>query len=180
MEPDTSSFPGQFRVVENRGRRCNVDGWNAAAEASTGDLLIQVADDVRPPPKWDRLLLREMPADHKTRDYVLVLPGLNGWQRHAFMSRTRYLRRGYMLYPGYESIYSDDDWFEHAWADQVVVDCRKKTDLLFPHFHPAFGLAQWDEVYRQNNQEHRYHQGAVLLSVRRQTGFRDLRQLSSI
>src|ERR1035437_9166106 len=44
------------RVVWNRGRHCVVDAWNAAAKASTGRVLVCVADDFFPPEHWDTAL----------------------------------------------------------------------------------------------------------------------------
>src|SRR6266446_4115607 len=49
------------KVIVNVGQRTSTAGWNAAAAATTGKVIICVADDFMPPFEWDRLLLELKP-----------------------------------------------------------------------------------------------------------------------
>ena len=52
-----SSLPDCYGdVVWNTKRKCSVDGWNIAAAASTGKVII-LNSDMFPPDRWDEELL---------------------------------------------------------------------------------------------------------------------------
>jgi hypothetical protein len=87
---------------------------------------------------------------------------------HAIMSRPLYEKWGYFLYPGYDGMYSDDDFSEHAYADGVMIPA---FDITLEHRHPAFGLAAEDDVYRWQNREEAYEMGKQLLEERRKRHF---------
>src|ERR1700677_4660604 len=60
-----------LKVVWNEGRKCMVDGFNTAAKASTGQILILVSDDMFPPEGWDELLLDAIVKDEiETEDHA--------------------------------------------------------------------------------------------------------------
>jgi hypothetical protein len=85
------------------------------------------------------------------------------------MSRSRYLRLGYVLYPGYESMYADNDFTEHAQLDGLFVDAQDLPE--FPHRHPFWTNAPMDTQYEAQNSPKAYQLGANLLNIRRATGF---------
>lgn len=163
----------------NTGRRCYVDGVNIAAAYATGDVLIVNADDQYPCDHWDTALANavdpfgadnrfvvevntETPAEHDRG--ILVMPILSG---------ARYEKYGYVLYPAYESMYSDNDFCEMARRDQCVIDARH---LTFPHRHPiADHSLEWDEAYKAQNRQEAYQLGQAVLEKRRESNFGDVR-----
>jgi len=187
----SSEYPDiVFRVVWNNARKCSVDGWNTAAAASTGSILILNADDFFPPSEWDCLLSEAVWKKHgvgiESEFVIHVRSGIEvhdeaGLMTLGIMSRTLYERWGYALYPGYESVRSDDDFSDHAQFDGVVIDARH---LVFEHKHPAWlatntkavEISDLDDVYRHQNRELSYAEGLRLLKARRANGFRDIQK----
>lgn len=192
------------RVVWNNKRRCYVDGVNCAAQASTGRILIVNADDQYPCEGWDEQLTAVLerlsgsgygtdPA--KWPDEVFARGG-SVWppnfvievstgtpQEHErgilvmpILSRIRYERLGYVLYPEYESMYADNEFCEHARQDGCIINARH---LFFPHRHalidPEAGSwkpqAPVDEQYQEQNRPEAFELGNALLKVRRAEKF---------
>jgi Methyltransferase domain/Glycosyl transferase family 2 len=169
---------GLNRIVENHGRRCYVDGVNEAARVSSGHILIVNADDQYPCENWDERLLEvigaRVPRPSSPGYVVEVSTGTKDEHARGIMvmpilSRARYQRLGYVFYPQYESMYADNDFCEHARADQVVIDARS---LLFPHRHPSIDFSvPMDEQYHAQNREQAYELGVRLLTWRRRISF---------
>ena len=175
-----SQYPNvDFKVVWNNGRKCMVDGYAFAAAASTGSILILNSDDMFPPKDWDLDLEMQSccgPHNHgHVADFVIqVSSGTPADARDLMvlqiLSRTRYERLGYVLYPGYESMFADDDFSEHARHDGVVIDARH---LVFEHRHPALNDSV-DGVYKHQNKSQARTAGLSLLQKRRENGFTDV------
>jgi hypothetical protein len=168
-------------LVWNTGRRCMVDGANIAAAAATGHIIIVNSDDIFPPERWDELVLAalaEKGIDSAAGEFVVYVSSgtpadVSGLMVLQVLSRERYERLGYALYPEYESMYCDNDFSEAARHDGVVVDC---SDLVFYHNHPAYnGVlhegARLDEVYQHENRGPAYDLGRAILERRRALGF---------
>jgi len=161
---------GSNFVVWNHGRKCWVDAVNDAARPATGSVLVVASDDIEPPTAWDALLLKSVnytltPISVRQRDYVIHVstgycdgPQACGIQ---IMSRERYLRLGHVLYPEYESLYADDDFLQHAYQDEAVIEARM---LMFRHRHAA--VDDWDAVYHHQNRSEARVLGAALLQRR--------------
>lgn len=167
-------------------RRCYVEAVNLAARYSHASTLIVIADDQHPCQGWDTainrvikdLYNREMDATFATPPPEYVIRINTGTPDEVkrnitvmpVVSRNRYQRLGYIFYPGYESMYADNDLSEHAQLDGVMVEAG---DMLpeFPHRHPFFTDAQMDEQYAAQNRKEAYLTGMNLLNVRRATGF---------
>jgi hypothetical protein len=170
---------GQFDVwCRNTGRKCWVDAANEAARHARGHILILNSDDMEPTEKWDHALVESFPlewgnaknARHSIQDAAWhVSTGYyDGPQASSIqiMSRARYERLGYILYPEYESLYADDDMLQHAYHDGVVIDARH---LMFPHTHAKVG--NWDAVYEHQNREEARRLGREVLERRKANGF---------
>lgn len=136
-----------------------VRAWNAAAEASHGQVLIQLSDDWEPPMHWDKLILErigdtpksavlQISDGHRADDLICM----------AILTRARYLDQRYLFHPDFFSMYSDNWFSECAHRDGVVIDAR---DVVFEHLHPVFGRAEVDEVYARSNARSNYDQGAI-------------------
>lgn len=157
-------------------RKCAVVGWNAAAKASTGHVLILNSDDMRPPAHWDTELLARIPQ--MNAEFVLeVSAGKYADSRRLMvlqiLSRTRYQKLGYALYPEYDGLRSDVDFTLHAQHDGVVIDARA---VKFVHDHPiergeSIEAINADPVYAWENRQEGYEIGRTILERRIKEGF---------
>ena len=120
---------------EMPGRVTAVRNWNAAAAASTGDLLVVIADDLHPSHGWDTALealchdLDPVQAafvinvhDHEARSHLI---------RHPVISRKYYQNYG-LWHPQYDGFFVDDDFTLSAHRRNVVID---GSHLKFDHKH---------------------------------------------
>lgn len=180
-------------LVQNTGRRCYVDGVNLAARASSGAFLIVNADDQFACDAWDFELIKAYSPDidatyfaggvpRPRRDVSVVFEVTTGTPNEherrimpmPILSRKRFENQGNeVMYSGYESMCSDNDFCEHAIQDGVVIDARH---LFFPHRHPMFNESgwkdkvdpvAWDQAYRVQNQPEVTKAGLELLKRRR-------------
>ena len=179
-----------FTVICNDNRDCGVDQVNACMSEVRGKLVVILHDDMFPPQGWDTLLLdlfRDQSGalvDLDRDAAVHVSSGkltAAGWElpmrndelfNPQVLTFARAKRLGYFGYPEYESMYSDDEFSEHARRDGVVIDARH---IVFEHRHPIFG-GEIDKVYHQENSQDAYRQGCELLRRRRAAGFPSLAQ----
>lgn len=146
----------RHRIVQGDGGP--VRAWNYAAEASHGEILIQLSDDWEPPMHWDKIILDRIGDTSKPA----VLQISDGHRKDdlmcmAILTRARYLDQGYLFHPDFFSMYSDNWFSECAHRDGVVIDAR---DVVFEHLHPAFGKGEMDAVYQRSNTPENYHEGA--------------------
>ena len=173
---------GPTRIVWNEGRKSCIDGWNTAFAAATGDVLIMAADDFFPPANWD-VMLEEVIGDRnpRTQDFAIRIGTNNPNQQRdlwpTVISRARYERLGYALYPEYESgICSDDDDCEHIKLDVA----EGRTELLdaqhikFWEEHPTVTGSPSDAVYEYQNKPQCYARGAHILAGRREAKFANI------
>jgi hypothetical protein len=158
------------RVVENTGPANCVAGWNAAAQAATGDVLIMLADDWLPLNRWDEALVHCAPDGWWMKEHeVWITDGYNtDLLTLTIITRRRYERFGYVFYPGYKSLFSDTEHTALAKADHVIIDAR---NLLFEHLHPDCKKRQRDEVDLVHASADRWRFGEDLFNFRRELGF---------
>lgn len=160
-------------VVWNEGRKCMVDGYDAAVKASKGDVIILNSDDMRAPLDWGRELREVLHAYHRLDDFVVQVSSDTEADSRDLMvlqilSRARYECLGYALYPAYDGICADDEFSEHARLDGVVINAKH---LVFPHLHPSAGKGTTDEVYQWQNRTDAYVRGRKILEFRRSSDF---------
>lgn len=135
-----------------------IGGWNAAARASSGSILLQLSDDWEPFQGWDDAILDAIgdtskPAvlavndGHRTDDLLCM----------AILTRARYKQQGYLFHPEFFSMFSDNWFSRQAFADGVVIDARDR--ITFEHCHPVHGKGQWDETYQRSNDSYHYKTG---------------------
>lgn len=168
--------PNPPKVVWNTGRRCYVEGVNLAAKHATGDILIVVADDQFPCEHWDTrinwaggefVVWAPTGTPSEFEREIIVMP---------IMSRALYEKWGYVFYPGYESMYADNDLCEHAKAEGVLIQARHLP--VFPHKHFLFTPGvELDAAYEAQNRPEAYTQGQALLESRRLNHFKDVHAL---
>lgn len=164
-----SKYPG-VTVLVNKGAKNCVAGWNLAASATTGKVIIAVSDDFAPPNLWDRHLLSLSPVNWVDEDRVVHVN--DGYVRTlctlAIMTRTRYERYGYLWYPGYESLFCDTEFTEAAYSDGVVIEAMH---LLFEHMHPDCQKRSRDQADLVHASKDRWNRGEMLFNFRKQHGF---------
>lgn len=164
------------KVVWCKGVKTSTAGWNEAAAESSGKVIIGSADDFLPPQNWDTELLKVIP-DLDSEFVIEVTSGPPHDTRRLLviylLSRARYERLGYLLYPEYRGLFVDNEFTEHARKDGVVIDARH---LAFVHYHPAHGLGQWDAVYESQNESSHWQQGEELFKRRQAAGFPPLQK----
>jgi hypothetical protein len=152
------------RIVPEKGGGC-VAAWNLAAQASTGDVLVQLSDDWLPVAGWDEEFVRRLrdvrqpgvlrPSDGHRRDDLLCM---------AILTRARFRQQGEFLHSGYAGIYSDDEFSFRAYQDGVVIDAR---DLVLTHDHPNYNPAvEMDETYLNQNSSERDKEGRKIFLKR--------------
>lgn len=160
----------QAQVVINNGDKTCVAGWNVAAAASKGKIIITVADDFNPPQNWDALLLALEPKGWEDGEHVVKVE--DGYVHNIFvisiLTRKRYERFGYVFYPKYLSLFCDTEFGEVALRDGVVIEANH---LLFEHCHPDCGKRPRDGVDLVHASQERWNAGEMLFNFRRGRGF---------
>lgn len=152
------------RIVPTQGGGC-VAAWNLAAEASSGDVLVQLSDDWTPVENWDEEFVRRLrdvsqpgvlrPSDGHRQDDLLCM---------AILTRARLKQQGEFLHGGYFGIYSDDEFSFRAYQDGVVIDAR---DLILIHDHPNYNSnVELDETYLNQNSTGRDKEGRKIFLKR--------------
>lgn len=160
-------------TVTNNGPSNCVNGWNAGAAAVVGEpghILIAVADDFMPPPRWDDELENvALPGWWMNDQVVWVSDGYSpDLFTLAILTWKRYQRFGYLFYPQYESLFSDTEFTAVARSEHVVIDGRR---LLFEHLHPDCNKRKRDAVDAIHASSDRWKQGEMLFKFRQSTGF---------
>ena len=158
-----------------------VSGVNETARHSTGDMLVVIADDLFPCPNRDEKIIRTtrwLSPIYFGYEWVIWISTNTPteFERNIMvapiLSRSRYERVGYVLYPKYESMYSDNDFAEHAQMDQEEERCVIiRGHFSFDHRHPFFDPEQMDDVYRAQNDPRQYELGKRMLEARRVAKF---------
>ncbi len=184
---------GSKTFVENKGRRCAVDGWNAAAAASSGKLLITVSDDVFPPAPapaipaqyvdgelvaesvpaihgWDTELLNAV-GDLDRQAAVDIDAGSGDLMTFSILTRAYYDRYGYIFYPEYLGMFGDNDYTSQAHHDGVVVRARH---LKFTHEHPAYSTAAMDSTYQHQHRAEAWAVGKRVYKKRWPDAYREV------
>jgi hypothetical protein len=170
-------------LICNYGRPCAVDAWNTAAAASTGEVIITVADDYFPPEHWDTQIMEMVIAPlskqwtpNCSKEFVLDVDNQDNSHLllpFTFISRAYYNRLGYLFWPEYYGIGADCDFTEVARRDGVVIDARH---LKFEHRHWGRGLREMDEVDRHQQSAEAEEAHHRVLARRRAEGFPPLKK----
>jgi len=148
-----------------------VKGWNAAAEHSSGRVLIAIADDFIPPQQWDGRLVNLTPnGSWIFEDRVVhVQDGYNSnLCTLGIITRVRYEKFGFFFYPSYESMFSDTELTYRALQDGVLLEA---PHLIFEHIHPDAGKRAKDSVDLNHSSSSRWARGEMLFNLRQKRGF---------
>ena len=144
-------------IIMNAGETM-VDALNTAFAHSKGQIIVTLFDDITFPAGWDAMLLERYQEGKLYRigghpgGLQIVCAGcasvFNEWQ--------------YVYYPGYISMYADNDYQDHGEYENRFID----ADFAVEHSHPTSGTAEWDETYRRQNSQKAYHLGAKVYKRR--------------
>lgn len=152
-----------------------VAGVNAAAQVLLAecDVLIVVSDDFVPALRWDEALtgvINEWARGKGTVDFVVLVHdgGEGSLATLPIVGTDRVTRFGYLLYPGYASLFSDTELTYRANLDGVLIDARH---LLFEHMHPVNQKRPEDSVDREHASTARWDAGKILFNDRMALGF---------
>lgn len=146
----------------NTGRHDCVTGWNLAASKATGDMMVQVSDDLSPPKNWDRKLW-EFAGD--ASHFTLQLPderGLPNVVYHPVVSRRVYEHFGYLYPPDFRSMFCDN-WLFAAHAQKGFLR-RVHLNEFWLHRHRTTHNVAVDDVMRRHESEERYEHGLKVLA----------------
>lgn len=147
--------------------RTMIEAANTGARHATGDLLVLVSDDFGCPEHWDRTLVDRV--DGRPLAAVLVGDAVSSRiMTLPVLTRGYYRQLGYVYYPGYQSMFADDDLTEIAARDGVLVDAR---DVVFPHRHYTINLSSEDATYARQNSMEAWWFGWSLFQQRRISRF---------
>lgn len=139
----------RFRHVIVPAGGYSVGAWNAAAAASTGDILIQMADDFEPPPGWDRAIIAALGEQLSSSRVLRVSDGLrqDGLITCAIVTRAWFDKHG-LFDPAFRNVYSDNDLTTRAAKESAIIEAR---DIVIRHHHPMSGKVAWDDTYQRGN-----------------------------
>lgn len=170
LPTQTPALCRAVKVEINTGSKdCNA-GWNVAAAATTGKVIIAVADDFVPPINWDGLLLALEPKGWEDGEYVVHIN--DGYVKTLctlpILTRTRYDRFGYLYYPKYRSMFNDTEFTEVSYRDGVIIAA---DHLLFEHMHPDCGKRPRDAVDLVHGGKDRWNASEMLFNFRKAHGF---------
>jgi hypothetical protein len=144
-------------ISVNRSGPSLVNGFNAAAAASSGNPIIFMADDLWGFHHWDTALL-EVIGDRLDTEAVVWSRNGSFWGRecgeevHPILTRKYYERYGYVLNPVYRAHYADTEFAAVARLDGVLIDGRDR--LPFDHRHYSEGKAQRTESNARDEANH--------------------------
>jgi len=110
------------------------------------DILVNFSDDMRfTVYGWDHLIRDGFRCNGD--DLFLHYPDSTAkgmLSTMSIMDRKYFERDGYIYHPSYKSLFADNEAQEVA---QMRGRYLYMGTQIFDHFHPAYGLAEWDEQY---------------------------------
>ena len=156
---DNGRHRSRCKYYTNTGRRDCVTGWNLAAKHATGDVFIQVSDDLYPPHDWCpkiRQIVQTINAP------LLVLNLLDDRLCktcifHPIITRDVYDRLGYFYPPDFQSMFCDNWLFLYASKYCSLVHSEK---FFWEHKHrTTHKTLTIDKVTLEHESKNRYEAG---------------------
>lgn len=159
----------RFRHVIAAKDGYSVGAWNAAAKASTGDILVQLADDFEPPPEWDRLIVEALGGEVFAPRVLRVKDGIreDGLITLAIVTRRWLEQEGDLFDPQFRNVYSDDDLTARAQKAGAIIEAPQ---LTFHHHHPVAGKVPMDATYERGNDPKEYERAKAIFQSRHTQG----------
>jgi glycosyltransferase involved in cell wall biosynthesis len=154
----------RFRGVMSHSN-CSVGAWNAAADSSSGDILVQLADDFEPPAGWDRLIVDALGGDIFAPKVLRVADGNRADGLITCAIVTRRWHDLYGLFHGeYRNVYSDNDLTATATKARAIIEA---PHIVIRHHHPFFNdKVQMDATYERGNDPAEYARAKAIFQAR--------------
>lgn len=160
---------GNFGYPIFNDNTCVVEATNHAAKKATGDILLYLSDDFECFPNWGEAIIKEF-ADANGPRLVKVNDGYQPFDVKVLtipiMNRELYETLGYFWYPGYKSMFVDEDLYHTVDKLNAI---HFAPHLLFEHMHPAAGKGKNDETYQRSAIN--WNQGKALFAKRKADNF---------
>lgn len=139
-----------------------VAAWNFGAAQSLAPIIVQLSDDWMPLPQWDKIILERI-GNYDEPKVLAISDGVRKDQLLCMAIATRsYLGQDeFFFHPDFTGVYSDNWFTEQAYKRGAVIEAR---DVVFTHSHPAFGSAEVDKTYADQNAPERYAQGLEVIT----------------
>lgn len=158
-----SNIDGVFVLVGKN--KSAIEAINKSCKFCSGDVIVQIAEDFNEPPlHWDKLILE---ATNGKEDFLLKTQ--DGIQKTLvtlpIMDRKFYNRFGYIYYPGYQHLFSDQELTAVAHMTGRIIT----SDIYIPHNHYSTGKTPKDAVNKKNDKT--WNQGKKLFHERLSTNF---------
>lgn len=150
------------RIVYNYDKKNCVSGWNTACRYASGDIIVQVSDDLEPPLGWDWRIEQRL---LKT-GALAISDGLSAslnFLPHSIISRDIIMRQGYLFHDSYSSMFCDNEFTDTMKLRGLVVNA---LDLEFKHKNGEFK----DDVAKRHNSF--YNSGREIYEYRKSVGFK--------
>lgn len=142
--------------------RTMVEALNRCLSDDHEGIVVTLYDDMVPSEGWDEALLKAYQPGKLFRvDCGEPLQTVCAGCASVFH------QWGYVYYPGYVSMFADNDYQEHGEQEGLFVDCEMKVT----HNHPAHGTAETDATYERQNHGSAYNLGSKVLARRRWSQF---------
>jgi hypothetical protein len=154
----------RFRGVISHSS-CSVGAWNAAADGSSGDILVQLADDFEPPAGWDRLIVDALGGDIFAPKVLRVSDGnrADGLITCAIVTRRWHDLHG-LFHGEYRNVYSDNDLTATATKARAIIEA---PHIVIRHHHPFFNdKVQMDATYERGNDPAEYERAKAIFQAR--------------
>jgi glycosyltransferase involved in cell wall biosynthesis len=149
----------------NNGNKDCVTGWNMCAKYASGDILIQISDDLFPPDNWDYLIIQtillnggvtqklvlNLLDERKCRDAVY----------HPVLTRYCYMATGYLYPYDFQSMFCDNWFFLFHSKYSILIE---SNEVFWIHKHRVtYSDVLVDEVTLNHESQSRYHKGKETL-----------------
>ena len=155
----------RFRCTISAEGGYSVQAWNVAALASTGDVLVQLADDFEPPAAWDRLIVDALGGEVFAPKVLRVSDGnrTDGLLTCAIVTRRWYEQHG-LFHGEYRNVYSDNDLTATANKAGAIIEAPQ---IIIRHHHPFFNdKVKMDATYERGNDPAEYERAKAIYAKR--------------
>jgi len=160
------NFDSDYLLINDN--RSIVGAVNVGALDSKGDCLVVISDDFDCIDDWDMVLHQRI---NGKKDFAILID--DGIQKEIMtlpiISRELYNKIGFIYYPGYFSMFADNDITEVCKKHGTLIDA---TDLLFKHRHYTVeGGMKRDHIYDRENSKSAWVMGEKLFKKRKAANF---------
>lgn len=147
----------KWNVIVNKNATM-VDALNACLSEVGDGIVMTLFDDMEPDEGWQE----KLNMAYRAGKLIAIDCGVT-LQTVCCGCATVFKRWGYVYYPGYLSMYADNDYEEHGRQDNLFV----QSDMWVKHKHYTTGEADIDETYKRQNSNVAYEHGQRILTARR-------------